>query len=105
MRVIDGQTYPVNYEKTLENAKRETAIPVAIECVDEVERRWVNLLNGVDYCMADLKKETLMSDIEILLMCCVTFINRIDELSALVQHKKWKGPPRELRRLPPRSWK
>ena len=102
MRVIDGQNYPVNYEKTLEAAKREVIIGVAVECVDEVERRWVNLLNGVNYCMADIKKETLMSDIETLLMSCVAFINRIDELSALVHHKKWKGPARELRRLP---WK
>jgi hypothetical protein len=101
MRVIQGLSYPVNYDKTLAAAKREAEIGLAIEELDQIEDRWVRLTTGEDYCMADMKKDTLICDIRELVQCCVTFINRIGELEALVKGKKFKGPRRvakEIRR-------
>lgn len=99
MRVIQGLPYPVNYDKTLAAAKREAEIGVAIEELDQIEDRWVRLMEGEDYCMADIKKDLLISDIRTLVGCCVTFINKIGELEALVHGKKFKGPRRSPKEI------
>jgi hypothetical protein len=97
MRVIEGTSYPVNYEKTLEAAKREAEYGVALGSLDDIERRWVRLMVGEDYCMADIKKDTLISDIKELVRCCIVFINKVAELEALSQHRKFKGVRRKPR--------
>jgi hypothetical protein len=80
--------YPVNYEKTIAHAKKQTEIGRAIECIDEIENRWVHLTSCEGYSFRDLRKDILLTDITILLRSCIVFINKIAELEILVQHKK-----------------
>lgn len=80
--------YPVNYLKTLMHAKKQTELSRAIECIDEIEGRWVHLTTCEGYSFRDLRKDILLTDITILLRSCITFINKIAELEMLMQHKK-----------------
>jgi len=80
--------YPVNYEKTLAAAKKQTEVCIAIEQIDEIENRWVHISACEDYSLYDLKKDMLLSDIRILLQSCIVFINKIAEQEALIKHQK-----------------
>ncbi|MDD5547143.1 MAG: hypothetical protein PHO67_08335 [Candidatus Omnitrophica bacterium] len=80
--------YPVNYEKTLAHAKKQTEVNNAIESIDEIENRWVHLSSCEGYSMYDLKKEILLTDITILLRCCIVFINKIAEQEQLIKRQK-----------------
>jgi len=86
--MIEG--YPINYEKTLEIAKRESIFGVAVDDVEEIERRWTRIAKGEEYSLADLKKETLLDDIAVLLRCAAVFLNKVDELQALAEHRNPK---------------
>jgi len=94
MRVVEGHAYPVNYEKTVEAAKREVEYGVAVSSLDDIERRWVRLMAGEDYHMSDIKKDLLIGDIRELIRCCCVFVNKVAELDALVHHRKFKGERR-----------
>jgi len=91
--------YPINYEKTLELAKKEAAFGKAVEDTEEIERRWTRIAEGSGYCVSDIRKETLMDDIAILLCASVVFMNKIDELKALSEHRKPKPPTRLPKKL------
>jgi hypothetical protein len=86
--------YPANYNNTIEQAHKEVEIGVAKTSIDEIEERWVRVTSCEGYTMHDLRKEVLLEDIEELLRCAVVFINKIDELATLLQHRKPKKPGR-----------
>ena len=82
--------YPISYEKTLELAKREAAFGRAVEDAEEIERRYVRITTGEDYTIADIRKETLMDDIAIMLCAFAVAMNKVDELKALSEHRNPK---------------
>lgn len=91
--------YPISYEKTLELAKKEAAFGKAVEDAEEIERRWTRIAEGDGYCVADIRKETLMDDIAVLLCAAVVFMNKIDELKALAEHRRPKPPSRQPKKI------
>jgi len=91
--------YPVNYEKTLEHAKRQTEVGVAIESIDEIEGRWARVSACDGYSYRDIRKDILMSDMVMLLKCCVTFINKIAEQEELIKHRKPRKMLRQLKKI------
>lgn len=80
--------YPINYEHTLAIAKKEVEFGKAVENAEEIERRWTRISESAEYTLADLRKETLLDDIAVLLQCVVVFLNKVDEQTALAQHRK-----------------
>jgi hypothetical protein len=91
--------YPINYERTLEIAKREAAFGKAVEDAEEIERRWTRISQCEEYTLADLNKKTLLDDIAILLQATLIFLNKIDELKALSEHRKPKPSTRDLSKI------
>jgi hypothetical protein len=91
--------YPISYEKTLEIAKHEAEFGGAVEDVEEIERRWSRIATGQEYTLADLRKETLMDDIAVLLKACAIFLNKVDEQTALAQHRKPGEPKRKPEKI------
>lgn len=88
MNERSSNDYPVSYERTLERAKRDSAMGIAIKEIDEIEERWVRVTTCEGYSLRDLRKDVLLTDITILLKCCVTFINKVAELDALAHHRR-----------------
>ncbi|MDD5391090.1 MAG: hypothetical protein PHD37_17265 [Gallionellaceae bacterium] len=86
--------YPVSYEKTLEIAKKEAAFGGAVENAEEIERRYSRIASGEEYTLADLRKETLLDDIACLLQAVVIFLDKVDEMTALAQHRNPKPSER-----------
>jgi hypothetical protein len=82
--------YPISYEKTLAIAKREAAFGRAVEDAEEIERRYKRITSGEEYTMADIRKETLMDDIAVLLSAFEVAMNKVDELKALSEHRNPK---------------
>jgi hypothetical protein len=104
--VVDGchlrNIYPVNYEKTIEHARKQTEYSRAVEHLDEIEERWSRITTCAEYSYYDIRKDILLTDIKILIRCCVMFLNRIAAMEDLVKHKKPKKGGRAPRviRLP-----
>jgi hypothetical protein len=92
--------YPISYEKTLAIAKREAAFGRAVEDAEEIEKRYVRIASGEDYTLADIRKETLMDDIAILLSAFVVAMNKVEELKALSEHRNPKlAPKRDVAKI------
>lgn len=92
--------YPISYEKALELAKKEAAFGKAVEDAEDIERRWTRISECDEYTLADLRKETLMDDIAILLCAVPVFLNKIDELKALSEHRNPKNlSKREIKKI------
>jgi hypothetical protein len=83
--------YPISYEKTLLLAKKEAAFGKAVDDAEEIERRYTRIATGQDYTIADIRKETLMDDIAILLCAVNVFLNKVEELKALSEHRNPKN--------------
>ncbi len=91
--------YPISYEKTLEIAKKEAMFGGAIQDAEEVERRYRRIIEATEYSLADLKKEMLLCDISTLLRCCIVFLDKVDEMTALAQHRKPKPSTRNREKI------
>lgn len=87
--------YPVNYQKTLAQAKKQSEIQRAMEYINEIEDRWARVSACEGYSFRDLKKNVLLTDITILLRCCITLLNKVIEQEALIKHQK----PQTLMRI------
>jgi hypothetical protein len=92
---LGSHLYPINYDPTIQEARRLTKMGRALEHLDDIEERWHRLSHCEEYTWNDIKKETLLEDIETLIRCSVLLINRVAELESLVKHKKYQGPKRE----------
>lgn len=95
--MMDG--YPINYEHTLAIAKKEAAFGKAVADAEEIERRWTRISECTDYTLADLRKETLLDDIAVLLQCVIVFLNKVDEQTALAQHRRPGAPKRTGKKI------
>ena len=87
--------YPINYDKTIEAARKHTEMGRALEHLDDIEERWHRLTECEEYSWEDIKKDTLLNDMRTLIRCAVLLINKVAELEALVRHRKNKKPHRE----------
>ena len=91
--------YPISYEKTLELAKKEAMFGGAIQDAEEVERRYRRIAEAEEYSLVDLKKEMLLCDIATLLRCVIVFLDKVDEMTSLAQHRNPKLSTRSREKI------